>query len=267
MIGGWTPGEGGRSSTLGALASACTRTASSATPARSAPASRRRRWRSCSGSSSRCAATRRRSRGASPPKARYSSSRSWSPRVEFREWTRSGTLRAPVFQGSETRTWTRRIASVRRAFMPAGCTFRCHGKGDLERCDQLRAGQRPGEALQRGLEEDRAFPPDRRRVGRAHPAEARGPGRRRGDPLRADRQGLRDRSRSLRDDHAGGARRARRRRRRARSTSRTSSTSTRSTRSTTTTPTTWCPTRARPRPTSCWWTPWRTPGRSRSPVW
>ena len=132
---------------------------------------------------------------------------------------------------------------------------------DLERSDQLRPGEHPGQALQRGLAQDRALPPDRRRVGPAHPAEAREPGLGRGGPLREPRQGLRDRPRPLRDRSRPRSSTRSRPRRRARSTSRTSWTSTRSTRSSTTTPTTWCPTRAPRRPTSCWWTRWTRSGK------
>ena len=99
---------------------------------------------------------------------------------------------------------------------------------------------------------------------RAHPAEAGRLARRRGGPVRADRQGLRDQPRPLRDDHARRSSRRSSPRRRARSTSRSSSTSTRSTRSTTTTRTTSCPTRAPRRPTSCCWRRWRRRTRSRS---
>ena len=50
-------------------------------------------------SSSRCAATRRRSRGASRPRARVFVEPKLVARVELREWTRSGTMRAPSFKG------------------------------------------------------------------------------------------------------------------------------------------------------------------------
>src|SRR3954463_8164591 len=50
--------------------------------------------------------------------------------------------------------------------------------------DQLRTGQRAGQALQRGVQEDRALPPAARVGWRSHPAEARLPRRRRGGRVR-----------------------------------------------------------------------------------
>ena len=100
VIGGWTPGEGGRSSRLGALAVGVHggRQAAS-TPARSAPASPRRRWRCCSASSSRCARPDSPFAGRQPPKGTIFVEPRLVARVELREWTRSGTMRAPSFKG------------------------------------------------------------------------------------------------------------------------------------------------------------------------
>jgi hypothetical protein len=81
-----------------------------------------------------------------------------------------------------------------------------HGAFDLDRCDLVRTGHRPGQALQRGQPQDRALPPAQRQVRRAHIAEARRPVDRRRGRLRRHRQGLRADARPLR---GGRARRAR----------------------------------------------------------
>ena len=182
-----------------------------------------------------------------PPAAeghRSSWSRALVARVEFREWTRTGTLRAPVVQGPARR---RRPGRGRARKLVRGC-------------ERLAAGYRAGMAraiwsgaISFGLvnipvklysavsQEDGALPPARLQGQLAHPAEAGEPQHRRGGAVRAAREGLRAQPRPLRGDQARGARLGRAARRRARSTSRTSSSSTRSTRSTTTTPTTWRP--------------------------
>ena len=69
----------------------------------------------------------------------------------------------------------------------------------MERVDQLRAAERAGEAVQRGLQADRPLPRAARvrRLPRAPQAGRRGG--RRGGPLRRDRQGLRVRPRPVRD--------------------------------------------------------------------
>ena len=99
VIGGWTPGEGGRSDRSARSRSASTRTASSSTPARSAPASPSRRSRCCSASWSRCGAPDSPFDGRQPPKGTIFVEPRLVARVELREWTRSGTMRAPSFKG------------------------------------------------------------------------------------------------------------------------------------------------------------------------
>ena len=78
-----------------------------------------------------------------------------------------------------------------------------HGAFDLDRCDLVRTGHRPGQALQRGQPQDRAFPPAQRQVRRAHRPEARRPVDRRRGRLRRHRQGLRAHARPLRGHRAG----------------------------------------------------------------
>ena len=65
-----------------------------------------------------------------------------------------------------------------------------HAPCDLERRDQLRAGQHPDQAFQRRLPQERPLQPDRQAHGCPHPVP-QGVGRgRRGGARRADRQGL-----------------------------------------------------------------------------
>src|SRR5947209_12732998 len=67
-----------------------------------------------------------------------------------------------------------------------------NAEGHMDGRDQLRAGERAGQAVQRDLAEGRPLQPAPRARRRAHPAEADLPGGRRGGPVRAHRQGLRD---------------------------------------------------------------------------
>ncbi|CAA9225255.1 MAG: Ku-like_protein, partial [uncultured Acidimicrobiales bacterium] len=80
---------------------------------------------------------------------------------------------------------------------------------DLERLDQLRARQRPREAVHGGVAEGCALPPAARSRQVAHQAEARVGHHRRGGALRGDREGLRDRARPVRGHRARRARVAR----------------------------------------------------------
>src|SRR5205823_617877 len=61
---------------------------------------------------------------------------------------------------------------------------------DMDGRDQLRTGERAGQALQRRVEEDGPLPPAARVRRGQDSAEARVPRRRRGGPVRPDRQGL-----------------------------------------------------------------------------
>ncbi len=79
----------------------------------------------------------------------------------------------------------------------------------MEWIDQLRAAQRAREALQRGLQADRALPRAARGRRLAREAQARGRGRRQGGPLREDRQGLRVRAGPVRGPQPRRALRAR----------------------------------------------------------
>ena len=81
-----------------------------------------------------------------------------------------------------------------------------YGAFDLDRCDLLRPGHRPGQALQLGQPQDRALPPAQRQVRRAHRPEARRPVDGRRGRLRRDRQGLRAHARPLRGHRARRAR-------------------------------------------------------------
>ena len=86
-----------------------------------------------------------------------------------------------------------------------------HGSSNLERRDLLRARHGARQGVLGRLAQGRALQPAARRRRRAHPAEARLLGGRRRGAVRGDRQGLRDRARPLRDDHARRARDAGRR--------------------------------------------------------
>ena len=120
----------------------------------------------------------------------------------------------------------------------------CHAPSHLERIDQLRAGQHPREALQRGVAQDGALQPDRQPQRHPHQAAA-GVGRRRHRGARTSRSSratsstratyvvITDDELAALDPEAQPHR----------STSRSSSTWSTSTRSTTTAPTTWPPTR------------------------
>src|SRR5438105_839920 len=76
---------------------------------------------------------------------------------------------------------------------------------DLERIDQLRIGERAGEALLRHFPEGSALPHAARQGRRPHPAEARLQHRRRRGSLGTHHQGLRDLQGPLRQRHARGA--------------------------------------------------------------
>src|SRR5918999_1132444 len=93
-------------------------------PARSAPASPSRRWRSCSASSSPCAARTRPSPAASRPRGRSSSSRGW-----WRGWSSGGGRRAARCERLRSRafgpTRTRRNACARQGRDRARSRFDC----------------------------------------------------------------------------------------------------------------------------------------------
>ena len=84
-----------------------------------------------------------------------------------------------------------------------------HASINVDRRHLLRARQRARQDVLRGLLQERPLPPAPRGGRRPRQAEARVLDRRRGGPLRGDRQGLRDRPGLLRDRHPGRARRAR----------------------------------------------------------
>ena len=101
VVGGWLRGEGGRASTLGALAvgvrdepGGALRYAGKVGSGFTGPRWPRpwRRW-------SRWPPTTRRSTGRQPPKGTQFVEPELVAHVEFGEWTRTGTLRAPVFRG------------------------------------------------------------------------------------------------------------------------------------------------------------------------
>ena len=84
-----------------------------------------------------------------------------------------------------------------------------HAQIDLDRRDQLRARERAGQALQRGLEEDRPLPPAPREGRHPHPAEAGVSRGWRGGAVGRHREGLRDQPGPVRRGDARGARGAR----------------------------------------------------------
>ena len=100
VIGGWTPGEGGRRSSLGALAVGVMEDGELQLRGqgghRASPSPRSRRF---SASSSRCARDSSPFAGRQPPKGTVFVEPRLVAEVEFREWTRAGTLRAPSFKG------------------------------------------------------------------------------------------------------------------------------------------------------------------------
>ena len=128
-----------------------------------------------------------RSTAASRRRAPCSWSRSW-----WRAWSsasgpRPGTLRAPSFKGLRDDVDPAEVVREPQD-PPAGKVelgrtgiFGGSCQSHLERRDQLRAGQHPGEALQRRLAQDGALQPAGRRGQLARPAEAgatRAPARR-----------------------------------------------------------------------------------------
>ena len=164
VIGGWTPGEGGRSDEP------------------------RLRWRSAcmedeelvyagkvgTGFTEQTLALLKREleplrsdsspfAGRQPPKGTMFVEPRLVAHVEFREWTKSGTLRAPSFKGLRPDISPQECVREEGQEAARRVALR-HATRDLERCDQLRAGQHPGEAVQRRLAQDGALPPDRRRV-------------------------------------------------------------------------------------------------------
>ena len=100
--------------------------------------------------------------GRQPPKGTIFVEPRLVRRVEFREWTQSGTLRAPSLQGPAAGHGPARMHPRGRVSRGLRGNFEVMPTSDLERSDQLRPGQHPGEAVQRGLAQDRALPPDRR---------------------------------------------------------------------------------------------------------
>ena len=102
VVGGWLRGEGGRASTLGRAGRGRARAspaASFATPARWAAASPRPRWRRPWRRWSRWPPAESPFEGRQPPKGTQFVEPELVAHVEFGEWTRTGTLRAPVFRG------------------------------------------------------------------------------------------------------------------------------------------------------------------------
>ena len=100
VIGGWTTGKGARAGSIGALLLGVhDETGRCATPGGVGTGFDARELERLAGCSSRWRARTRRSPGASRRRARTSSSRSWSARCEFSEWTHAGTLRQPSYKG------------------------------------------------------------------------------------------------------------------------------------------------------------------------
>ncbi len=122
-------------------------------------------------------------------------------------------------EGGRTDEFTARIASdktaapARRrsslATKPRSLYKDTYGSSNLVRCDQLRTGQRAGQAVHRDFAQDGSLQPALQQDRGADPPEAGRSDHRRGSPLRGHRQGLRDHARPVRDDHQRGARRAR----------------------------------------------------------
>ena len=126
VIGGWTPGEGGRGSSLGALAVGVME------------GERCYAGKVGTGFTEQTLALLQREleplrrdsspfEGRQPPKGTIFVEPRLVARVEFREWTRSGTMRAPSFKGLRT-TWSRRIAFVRKVGPRAGNFEAWHGQ-------------------------------------------------------------------------------------------------------------------------------------------
>ena len=100
VIGGWTPGEGGRSASLGSLAvGVMDGERSSSTRARSGPASPSSRSRCVKRELEPLRTDTSPFSGRQPPKGTIFVEPRLVAHVEFREWTKSGTLRAPSFKG------------------------------------------------------------------------------------------------------------------------------------------------------------------------
>ena len=255
VIGGWTPGEGGRGEQAGRAAVGYYEDGDArATPARSAPASPRQTLGTCS-ARARAARARgpARSTAASRPRAPMFVEPELVARVEFREWTQTRHPAGALVQGPAARTrWTPQVpARGSRVSGPAGYLRRAMPRAIWSGAISFGLVNIPVKLYSAVSRKTVRFHQLDGKDRRAHPQKRVNRAHGRGGPLREHRQGLRDRPRPLRGDHARRARRRSSPRRRARSTSRTSSISTRSTRSTTTTPTTWRPTPAPARPTAC----------------
>ena len=173
-----------------------------------------------------------------------------------RSWLTAGSRRSATRSQSDGKTSFSGLQRLARSLYKDS-----YGSRNLVRRDQLRAGQRAGQAVQRDVPKIRSLPPAFEQDGRSDPSEAGRPHDRRRGALRGHRQGLRDHARALRADHPARSSRRSIPRRHGRSTSRSSSIWPKSTRSTTTTPTTWRPRPAAPRPTGCWSTRCASPGK------
>ena len=117
VVGGWLPGKGARSDSIGSLALGYyDDEESSNTPATSAPASPSRRWRTCSACWSRCARTRAPSMAASRRKRPSSSRPELIAEVRFGEWTRTRTVRHPSFKGLRDDKDPRDVSTGKESF-------------------------------------------------------------------------------------------------------------------------------------------------------
>ena len=100
VIGGYTPGEGGRSASIGALAVGYHRDGELRLRGQGGHGLHPVDARHCSSaSSSPCGPTTSPFAGRQPPRGTLFVEPRLVAEVEFREWTRSGTLRAPSFKG------------------------------------------------------------------------------------------------------------------------------------------------------------------------
>ena len=173
VVGGWLPGEGSRASSAGRARRGRPRGGGpDVRRARSAPASPRPRSRRRCGSSSRCERDESPFAGRQPPKGTLFVEPRLVARVEFAEWTRTGTLRAPSFKGLRDDVEPEDVgarggpaavdASGLAPPLRAALGYRAvHGTRHLERGDLLRPREHPREALQRRQQEDGPLPPAR----------------------------------------------------------------------------------------------------------
>ena len=187
VIGGWTPGEGGRSSSLGSLVVGVTEGDRLVSCGKVGTGFTEQSLALVKRELEPLRTDRSPFSGRQPPKGTIFVQPKLVAHVEFREWTKSGTLRAPSFKGLRTNILRRNACARKVKCVSAGRFGACHAQfGAVRSASDWSTSPSSSTARSRRRPSGSA---DRRRVRPAHPPAAGEPWLRRGGPLRADRQG------------------------------------------------------------------------------